>query len=164
MIRITLEFPTLAEARDFLNSAAAPAPLDIQFSQVAKVIEKPATATYAEKTSILPMATKPVAKELLDYADLDSKTAEKAVETKKPAPTPPAQETQAAPAATATVSPSESKVDYKTLQAAVFKLAGKSKPAVMKFLADYGVKTAKDIPEAKWAAALASADAALGEL
>ena len=136
MIRITLEFPTLAEAQNFLNSAAAPAPLDIQFSQVAKVIEKPATAIYTEK----------------------------AVETKKPAPTPPAQETQAAPAATATVSPSESTVDYKTLQAAVFKLAGKSKPAVMAFLASYGVKTAKDIPEAKWAAALASADAALGEL
>ena len=132
MIKITLEFPTLAEAQNFLNSAAAPAPLDIQFSQVAKVIEKPATAIYTEK----------------------------AVEAKKPAPTLPATETKAAPAATATESPFE----YETLKAHAFKLAGKDKAGLMKIIADYGVKTLKDLPSDKWAAAYASVDAALAGL
>lgn len=136
MIKITLEFPTLAEARDFLNSGSASAPLEI----------------YTEKSSETVEQFRKDVKEPVNVT--------KVVETKKSAPTPPAEETKAAPAATATGSPFE----YDTLKAHAFKLAGKDKACLMKIIADYGVKTLKDLPSDKWASAYASVDSALAGL
>lgn len=77
------------------------------------------------------------------------------------------------PAATSTASPiassassseAASSVDYPTLQKAVFALAGKSREAAAAVAASMGVKTFKDLPEAKWADALAAVNAKLAEL
>ncbi len=59
--------------------------------------------------------------------------------------------------------PSES-VDYPTLQKAVFALAGKSREAAGAVAASLGVKTFKELPEAKWTEALDVVKAKLAEL
>jgi len=103
-------------------------------------------------------------------------------ETPKPAATPPAAGTKAAKPAPATESPSDPKpaaaptapapvaapsassaasVDYPTLQKAVFALAGKSREAAAAVAASLGVKTFKELPEGKWAEALAAVNTAL---
>ena len=53
-------------------------------------------------------------------------------------------------------------VDYPTLQKAVFALAGKSREAAGAVAASMGVKTFKELPEDKWAEALAAVNVALG--
>ena len=94
----------------------------------------------------------------------------------KPAATPAAAETKAAKPAPAAESPSDPKpepvattsspkpsasVDYPTLQKAVFALAGKSRESAAAVAASMGVKTFKELPESKWAEALAAVNAAL---
>ena len=56
------------------------------------------------------------------------------------------------------------KVDYPTLQKAVFTLAGKSRDAATALAASFGVKTFKELPESKWAEALAAVQSKLAEL
>lgn len=90
--------------------------------------------------------------------------APKSAKAPKPAPTPPApapDPVEAAPPAPAPASPSEPAVDYPTLQKAVFALAGKSREKAAEVAASFGVKTFKELPEAKWGAALAAVNAAL---
>lgn len=62
-------------------------------------------------------------------------------------------------ATTSSEKPSAS-VDYPTLQKAVFALAGKSRDAAAAVAASFGVKTFKELPEAKWAEALAAVQTA----
>jgi hypothetical protein len=50
------------------------------------------------------------------------------------------------------------------LQKAVFALAGKSREAAAAVAGSFGVKTFKELPEAKWAEALAAVTAKLSEL
>jgi hypothetical protein len=96
--------------------------------------------------------------------------------TKAPAP-----KATATPAATPTASPTASpassqkpageapkadgaKVEYKDLQQAVMKLAGKSRDEAAALVATFNVKTFKELPEDKWAEALAAVNAKLAEL
>ena len=95
----------------------------------------------------------------------------------KPAATPAAAETKAAKPAPAAESPSDPKpepvattssekpsasvVDYPTLQKAVFALAGKSRESAAAVAASMGVKTFKELDQAKWADALVAVNAAL---
>lgn len=73
-----------------------------------------------------------------------------------------------APAATAASTASSSEpapsVDYKTLQQAVFALAGKSREAAAAVAQSFGVKTFKELDPAKWADALAAVQAKTAEL
>lgn len=72
---------------------------------------------------------------------------------------------QEAPAAqTASSSEASPSVEYPVLQKAVFALAGKSREAAAALAASMGVKTFKELPEAKWAEALAAVTAKLVEL
>lgn len=99
--------------------------------------------------------------------------APKSVKAEKPAATQPVIE-KPAPTTTATESPSDPKpeastssakpsdsVDYPTLQKAVFALAGKSRESAAAVAASMGVKTFKELPESKWAEALAAVNVAL---
>lgn len=52
-------------------------------------------------------------------------------------------------------------VDYPTLQKAVFALAAKNREAAATVAGAFGVKTFKELPEAKWADALVAVQAAL---
>jgi hypothetical protein len=73
--------------------------------------------------------------------------------------------TQEAPAAqTASSGEASKSVDYPTLQKAVFALAGKSREAAAAVASSFGVKTFKELPEAKWAEALAAVNDKLAEL
>lgn len=63
-------------------------------------------------------------------------------------------------ATTSSAKPSAS-VDYPTLQKAVFALAGKSRDKAAAVAATLGVKTFKELPEARWADALAAVNNAL---
>ncbi len=69
---------------------------------------------------------------------------------------------QEAPAAS-TASSSEP-VEYPVLQKAVFALAGKSREAAAGVAGSFGVKTFKELPQDKWADALAAVNAKLAEL
>lgn len=75
----------------------------------------------------------------------------------EPTPAPVAE----APTSTASSSAPAPSVDYPTLQKAVFALAGKSRESAAAVAASMGVKTFKELPEAKWADALAAVNAAL---
>lgn len=70
--------------------------------------------------------------------------------------------TQEAPAAS--TASSSAPVEYPVLQKAVFALAGKSREAAAAVAASFGVKTFKELPEAKWADALAAVQAKTAEL
>jgi len=83
----------------------------------------------------------------------------KAAKVETPAAEPSAPAPVDAPAASAPVA--SSSVDYPTLQKAVFALAGKSREAAGAVAASMGVKTFKELPEAKWADALVAVNAAL---
>ena len=72
--------------------------------------------------------------------------------------------TPEAPAASPASSSAPAAVDYPTLQKAVFALAGKSREAAAAVAASFGVKTFKELPEAKWADALAAVQAKTAEL
>ncbi len=75
-------------------------------------------------------------------------------------PSPSSSSTVAAADTTSSEKPSAS-VDYPTLQKAVFALAGKSRESAGAVAASFGVKTFKELPEAKWGEALAAVNAAL---
>ena len=77
-----------------------------------------------------------------------------------PAPAP----VEAAPSAPAAASPSETSVDYPTLQKAVFALAGKSREAAASVAASFGVKTFKELSQDRWAEALGAVQEKLAEL
>ena len=81
--------------------------------------------------------------------------------------TPAAESAEAAPPAStaATSSPAPAPaIEYTVLQKAVFTLAGKSREAAAAVAASFGVKTFKDLPADKWAAAFAAVNAKLAEL
>lgn len=65
--------------------------------------------------------------------------------------------------AVSTASSSEP-VEYPVLQKAVFTLAGKSREAAAAVAASFGVKTFKELPQDKWADALAAVNAKIAEL
>ena len=139
MIQVTLNFPDQAALLAFFAAPAALAP-------VPAVKGEPLKST-AEKVT----PTKPAKGE-----GADKPSAQPATTAEVKADPKPQEDT------TSSAKPSES-VDYPTLQKAVFALAGKSRDKAAAVAGSFGVKTFKELPEAKWADALAAVNAALAE-
>ena len=138
MIQITLNFKSIEAARAVL--------LDIPSSSLVGGLDAEVEAPKPVKAA-KPAAASVVAPPPVTVAPVAA-----------PAPA-------AAPEPVATTSsakPSAS-VDYPTLQKAVFALAGKSRDAVVAIAASFGVKTFKELPEAKWGDALAAVNNQLAE-
>lgn len=135
MIQVTLNFPDQAALVQFFTSVSAPAPVKVEAPKSVKpVAEKPA-----------PTVSKPAA--------VASGTPQNSEQSVDPKPEPEATTSSAKPSAS---------VDYPTLQKAVFALAGKSRESAAAVAASMGVKTFKELPEARWAEALAAVNTALG--
>lgn len=132
MIQVTLNFPDQAALVQFFTSVSAPAPVKVEAPKPVPTPAAPATVTKTAK------ATAPVAPATESPSD--------------PKPEPEATTSSAKPSAS---------VDYPTLQKAVFALAGKSRESAAAVAASMGVKTFKELPEARWAEALAAVNNAL---
>ena len=132
MIQVTLSFPDQAALVQFFTSVSAPAPVKVEAPKPAPTPAAPATVTKTAKV------TAPAAPAAESPSD--------------PKPEPEATTSSAKPSAS---------VDYPTLQKAVFALAGKSRDKAAAVAATLGVKTFKELPESKWAEALAAVNEAL---
>lgn len=132
MIQVTLSFPDQAALVQFFTSVSAPAPVKVEAPKPAPTPAAPATVTKAAKV------TAPAAPAAESPSD--------------PKPEPEATTSSAKPSAS---------VDYPTLQKAVFALAGKSRDKAAAVAATLGVKTFKELPESKWAEALAAVNESL---
>ncbi len=132
MIQVTLNVPDQAALVQFFTSVSAPAPVKVEAPKPVPTPAAPATVTKTAK------ATAPVAPATESPSD--------------PKPEPEATTSSAKPSAS---------VDYPTLQKAVFALAGKSRESAAAVAASMGVKTFKELPEARWAEAQAAVNEAL---
>lgn len=132
MIQVTLSFPDQAALVQFFTSVSAPAPVAV----------KPGIALESG--------------EFIPAQEIKAPKPAKAEKAPAPAAAPTAPAPTPAPAAS-----SSAAVDYPTLQKAVFALAGKSRESAAAVAASMGVKTFKELPEARWAEALAAVNAAL---
>ncbi len=158
MIAITLYFNSIEVARRALLDIPAstlvggPAPeAEVEYPKVEA--PKPAPAPVAA-------SGKATAK---GGAAPGKTAAEKAPAAESAEAAPPASTAAASSPAPAAEPPAAS-VDYPTLQKAVFTLAGKSREAAAAVAQSFGVKTFKDLPADKWAAAFAAVNAKLAEL
>lgn len=143
MIAITLNFKSIEAARQAL--------LDIPATALVGGPEPEATAVVKQEATPAPKASKA------------AKTA--AVQEAAPSPVTAAPTAAPAPAvAPAPVEQVKPAFDYATLQKAVFSLAGKSREAAAAVAAGFGVKTFKELPEAKWGEALGAVQEKLAEL
>jgi hypothetical protein len=167
VIAITLNFKSIEAARqallDIPSSALAngPEPEAVQETKPAPKAQKAAATATSPATAVKAAApeTKTPASDTSPTAS--SAAASGASEGNGVA----APSTQEAPAAQTASSDAASKsVDYPTLQKAVFALAGKSREAAAAVAGSFGVKTFKELPEAKWADALAAVTDKLAEL
>lgn len=149
MIQVTLNFPDQAALVQFFTSVSAPAPVAVKPGIALESGEFiPAQEIKAPKAAAGGAASE------TKKADASSKTAAaKDTVAADPKPEPEATTSSAKPSAS---------VDYPTLQKAVFALAGKSRESAAAVAASMGVKTFKELPEARWAEALAAVNAALG--
>lgn len=137
MIQVTLNFPDQAAMLAFFAKPVPLAPLPIiEQVETKKSSKAAATPTATATATPTPTVTAPVAPAAVSPSD--------------PKPE----------ASTSSSKPSDS-VDYPTLQKAVFALAGKSRESAAAVAASLGVKTFKELPEAKWAEALAAVNVAL---
>lgn len=132
MIQVTLNFPDQAALVQFFTSVSAPAPVAV----------KPGIALESG--------------EFIPAQEIKAPKPAKAEKAPAPAAAPTAPAPTPAPAAF-----SSAAVDYPTLQKAVFALAGKSRESAAAVAASMGVKTFKELPEARWAEALAAVNNAL---
>jgi hypothetical protein len=146
VLTITLTFKSIEAARAALLEIPSSSLVGGDAPEAAEAQKAaPARAVKA------PVATKTVAGLALDSGEFIP-AADLKVEAPKPAPV--------VEATTSSAKPSAS-VDYPTLQKAVFALAGKSRDAAAAVAASFSVKTFKELPEAKWADALAAVNVAL---
>lgn len=147
MITITLHFKSIEAARQAL--------LDIPASALVSAPAPEAELEYpkveAPKSAAAPAAAS--GKATAKGGAAPGKTAAEKTQAAESVETAP-------PASTAAAD----KVDYPTLQKAVFTLAGKSRDAAAALAASFGVKTFKELPESKWAEALAAVQAKTAEL
>lgn len=167
MIAITLHFKSLEAARQALLEIPESALVGGQVPWL--VAEAPkAAAAEAPPTQAAPAATsratamKPAASEKKTPASGTSVTTSSADASGAGEGNAAAASTPAPAAETPTSRASS--VDYPTLQKAVFTLAGKSREAAAAVAASFGVKTFKDLPADKWAAAFAAVNTKLAEL
>jgi hypothetical protein len=167
VIAITLNFKSIEAARQALldipssSLAGGPEPEAVQETKTAPKAQKAAATATSPGT-----ATKAAASETKTPASDTSPTASSAAASGasegNAAAGPSAQEATAAQ--TASSGEASKSVDYPTLQKAVFALAGKSREAAAAVAGSFGVKTFKELPEAKWADALAAVTDKLTEL
>lgn len=160
MIQVTLNFVSVEALRAALleipetslvgSNLTAKVSLPKAEEVAAAPVEKPAKPVKSTPAATpAPAApTQPTAEAVAETA-APEKTAEESARIAEPV-------ADAAPASTA--------VDYPTLQKAVFTLAGKSREAAAAVAASFGVKTFKELPEAKWADALSAVQAKTAEL
>jgi hypothetical protein len=141
VLTITLTFKSIEAARAALLEIPSSSLVggDAVEAEAPKVVKAAATPA-----AVVTKAVKP--------APAVESPSEVKVEAPKPAPV--------VEATTSSAKPSAS-VDYPTLQKAVFALAGKSRDAAAAVAASFSVKTFKELPEAKWADALAAVNVAL---
>lgn len=163
MIQVTLNFVSV----DALRAALLEIPesslvgnnmtttVSLPKSEAKEVADAPVEKPKKEKST--PAAT-PV-----DAAP-SQPTAEVVAETAAPEKTVAESNPTAEPAEAAAPASTAAEVDYPTLQKAVFALAGKSREAAAAVAASFGVKTFKELPEAKWGEALAAVQAKTAEL
>ncbi len=167
MIAITLNFKSIEAARQALldipssSLANGPEPEAAQETKSAPKAQKAAATATSPGT-----AAKAAASETKTPASGTSPTASSAAASGasegNAAAEPSAQEATAAQ--TASSGEASKSVDYPTLQKAVFALAGKSREAAAAVASSFGVKTFKELPEGKWAEALAAVNDKLAEL
>lgn len=155
MIQVTLQFRTLAAAVKALSeipeSSIAGQTIVMEESTPLPKIEPP----KAEKAK----AEKPAKQEVAPAPGPTAAPAPVAApaSTSKSAPT-------SAPATPAEPPASADAVTYPVLQKAVFTLATKSRDKASEVVNSFGVKTFKELPADKWAAALDAVNAAIAEL
>lgn len=139
MIEIKFTFNTIPEA---LSALEALATVGVRPEKVVDVISKSsreAVAKYASGDTAPPKSTSaatPTAQAPATVAPVKSETSAS--------------------------SPSEA-VTYEVLKKAVFTLAAKDKQSAIDLCAKMGVKTFKDLPEARWGEALDAVNAAMGK-
>ena len=152
MITVTLNFKTIEAARKAL--------LEIPSSALVGGPEpEPEPEAEAPKPAPAPAAAS--GKATAKGGAAPGKTAAE----KAPAAESVAAEPPASTAAAASPAPAPAPaIEYTVLQKAVFTLAGKSREAAAAVAASFGVKTFKDLPADKWAAALDAVNAKLAEL
>lgn len=138
MIQVTLSFPDQAALVQFFTSVSAPAPVKVEAPKPVKAEARAATQPAPVTVTKAAKVTAPAAPAAESPSD--------------PKPEPEATTSSAKPSAS---------VDYPTLQKAVFALAGKSRDKAAAVAATLGVKTFKELPESKWAEALAAVNEAL---
>lgn len=182
MIQVTLTFKSIAAAAaalrqipedDVVGTPAAPSfttiglevrPEGVSYTHTPGLADEGAAAATAVAAS---RSNKP-APEVAATAPAPKPKATPAPTPAAPAPTPPtaAAEPAAAPAPRAEPSApaDEGPLDYAVLQKAVFQLAGKSRDAAAAVNAAFGVKTMKELPEARRREALAAVNAKIAEL
>ena len=151
MIKVTLEFSNQDELVAFFLQTTDLFDVDTGAPMRSKApkVEVPKSTAKAEKPVATPAAATKAAK---------PEAATESPSDPKPAPA----DSPAAPAASS--SKPAASVDYPTLQKAVFTLANKSREAAGEVAATFGVKTFKELPEAKWGEALAAVNAKIAEL
>lgn len=143
MIQLTYTFSSQAELAAHLaalQGQAAPAAPEAAPAKKSK----PATSAPAPA---VPAPTAPIAEAAVVDAPEPKQTSESAT-------TPPAAAPAAEPAA----------IDYGVLQKAVFILAAKSREACAKLVAEFGVKTFKELDQSRWPEALAAVNSKIAEL
>jgi hypothetical protein len=167
VIAITLNFNSIEAARQALLEIPSTSLVDGPEPEAAQETKPAPKAQKAAATATSPAtAEKAAASEkkttALDTSPTASSAAASGASEGNAAAGPSAQE---APAAQTASSDAGSKsVDYPTLQKAVFALAGKSREAAAAVAGSFNVKTFKELPEAKWADALAAVTDKLTEL
>lgn len=147
MIKLEMQFSTLAEAVNFLTGSAAGHAV-----QVTTIV--PTKATKGVKAEDKPAALSTEQQEAVDETAGLGKSAPTA-DTKPTA----AVVKDVVPEKKATLS-----VEYPVLQKAVFALAAKSREAVMALAATFGVKSFKELDPGKYAEALTAVEAKTAEL
>ncbi len=164
MIAITLNFKSIEAAR----AALLEIPTDSLVTEtVEKPAKKPATAASGQTTAVASAAPVTTAKESAPAAvsaETPAPASTAATTTQVTADPKPVAEPSAPEAPAAQPASSPERVEYPVLQKAVFTLAGKDKAAAIALLQELGVKTAKELPEARWPEALAKFNAKIGEL
>jgi hypothetical protein len=167
VIAITLNFKSIEAARQALldipssSLAGGPEPEAVQETKHAPKAQKAAATATSPDT-----AAKAAASDKKTSASGTSPTASSAAASGASEGNAAAGSSvqEATAAQTASSGEASKSVDYPTLQKAVFALAGKSREAAAAVAGSFGVKTFKELPEAKWADALAAVTDKLTEL
>lgn len=153
MIQVTLQFRTLAAAVKALS--------EIPEASIA------GQSIVMEESTPLPKIEPPKAEKVKAEKQAKTEAAPAPGPTAAPAPAasaPTPAPAQAPAAATPAALPASADVTYPVLQKAVFTLATKSRDKASEVVNSFGVKTFKELPADKWAAALDAVNAAIAEL